>query len=53
MLRCRQTAALLFPGVDLVFLCDPNNPTGRLMDGGLLGQMCIRDRLCSTPFPVS
>ena len=26
----------IVPGVDLVFLCDPNNPTGRLVDGALL-----------------
>ena len=34
----------IVPGVDLVFLCDPNNPTGRLMDGGLLGRGLSRCR---------
>ena len=34
----------IVPGVDLVFLCDPNNPTGRLMDGGLLGRVLSRCR---------
>lgn len=32
------------PGVNLVFLCDPNNPTGRLMDEGLLYQILERCR---------
>lgn len=32
------------PGVDLVFLCDPNNPTGRLMDEGLLYRVLERCR---------
>lgn len=34
----------IVPGVDLVFLCDPNNPTGRLMDEGLLNQVLLRCR---------
>lgn len=34
----------IVPGVDLVFLCDPNNPTGRLMDEGLLYQVLERCR---------
>lgn len=34
----------IVPGVDLVFLCDPNNPTGRLMDGALLGRVLARCR---------
>lgn len=34
----------IVPGVDLVFLCDPNNPTGRLMDEGLLHQVLERCR---------
>lgn len=34
----------IVPGVELVFLCDPNNPTGRLMDEGLLNQMLARCR---------
>lgn len=34
----------IVPGVDLVFLCDPNNPTGRLMDQGLLGDVLERCR---------
>lgn len=34
----------IVPGVDLVFLCDPNNPTGRLMDEGLLYQILERCR---------
>lgn len=32
------------PGVELVFLCDPNNPTGRLMDEGLLQEILARCR---------
>ena len=32
------------PGVELVFLCDPNNPTGRLMDEGLLWEILARCR---------
>ena len=27
---------VIAPGVELVFLCTPNNPTGRLVDGALL-----------------
>lgn len=34
----------IVPGVDLVFLCDPNNPTGRLMDEGLLYRVLARCR---------
>ena len=34
----------IIPGVDLVFLCDPNNPTGRLMDEGLLQEILARCR---------
>lgn len=34
----------IVPGVDLVFLCDPNNPTGRLMDRALLGRVLARCR---------
>lgn len=34
----------IVPGVDLVFLCDPNNPTGRLMDEELLNQVLLRCR---------
>lgn len=34
----------IVPGVDLVFLCDPNNPTGRLMDETLLCQILSRCR---------
>ena len=32
------------PGVDLVFLCDPNNPTGRLMEEELLDRVLERCR---------
>ena len=32
----------IVPGVDLLFLCSPNNPTGRLIDRGLLGQILRR-----------
>ena len=32
------------PGVDLVFLCDPNNPTGRLMEEELLDRVLARCR---------
>lgn len=32
------------PGVELVFLCDPNNPTGRLMNEGLLQEILARCR---------
>ena len=34
----------IVPGVELVFLCDPNNPTGRLMDEGLLYRVLERCR---------
>lgn len=34
----------IVPGMDLVFLCDPNNPTGRLMDEGLLYRVLERCR---------
>lgn len=34
----------IVPGVDLVFLCDPNNPTGQLMDEGLLYRVLERCR---------
>ena len=34
----------IVPGVELVFLCDPNNPTGRLMDEGLLYRVLARCR---------
>ncbi len=36
--------AAIVPGMDLVFLCDPNNPTGRLIDGALLGRVLARCR---------
>ncbi len=32
------------PGVDLVFLCDPNNPTGRRIEPGLLRALLERCR---------
>ena len=35
---------VIVPRVDLVFLCAHNNPTGRLMDGGLLGRVLSRCR---------
>ena len=34
----------IVPGVDLVFLCDPNNPTGRLMEEELLDRVLARCR---------
>lgn len=34
----------IVPGVELVFLCDPNNPTGRLMEEELLYQILARCR---------
>lgn len=34
----------IVPGIELVFLCDPNNPTGRLMDEGLLYRVLERCR---------
>lgn len=30
------------PGVDFLFLCNPNNPTGRTADRGLLGEILAR-----------
>ena len=35
---------LIRPGVDLVFLCDPNNPTGRSMERTLLVEILRRCR---------
>ena len=32
----------ILPGVDLLFLCSPNNPTGRLIDRGVLDQILCR-----------
>lgn len=34
----------IVPGVDLVFLCTPNNPTGRLVDRALLVRACRKCR---------
>lgn len=34
----------IVPGVELVFLCDPNNPTGRLMEEEFLYQILARCR---------
>lgn len=36
------------PGVDLVFLCDPNNPTGRRMEPELLQALLDRCRAAGT-----
>ena len=36
------------PGVDLVFLCDPNNPTGRRMEPDLLQAILGRCRAAGT-----
>ena len=38
---CERLAAVL-PGYDTVFLCNPNNPTGHLVDHGTLLDLCIR-----------
>ena len=34
----------LVPGIDMLFLCHPNNPTGRLIPGDLLGRVLSRAR---------
>jgi threonine-phosphate decarboxylase len=34
----------LVPGLDMAFLCNPNNPTGRLIDPGLLAEILRRCR---------
>ncbi len=34
------------PGLDLLFLCQPNNPTGSLIDPGLLRRILARTREC-------
>lgn len=34
--------AALTPGTDMVFLCSPNNPTGRLWDGALLREIALQ-----------
>lgn len=50
LLREREFAAAdrlldaIRPGVDLVFLCDPNNPTGRRMEPELLQEVLERCR---------
>ncbi len=36
------------PGLDLLFLCQPNNPTGSLIDPGLLRRILARTRACGT-----
>ena len=43
---CSRSVLLeaIVPGVELVFLCDPNNPTGRLMEEELLYQILARCR---------
>ena len=40
------------PGVELVFLCDPNNPTGRRMDQGLLREVLDRCRAAGAVLAV-
>lgn len=37
----KRLAAVL-PGYDTVFLCNPNNPTGHLVDHGVLLDLCAR-----------
>lgn len=32
------------PGLDVMFLCNPNNPTGLLLDGGLLARIVEKTR---------
>ena len=34
--------AAITPGTDMVFLCNPNNPTGRLCDPGLLEEIVLQ-----------
>ena len=34
-----EIAASLVPGVDMLFLCHPNNPTGRLISGDVLAEI--------------
>lgn len=36
------------PGLDMLFLCSPNNPTGRSVPTGLLGKIRERCRRCGT-----
>jgi threonine-phosphate decarboxylase len=36
------------PGVDIIFLCSPNNPTGRLIDERLLEQIIRRASECNS-----
>ena len=38
----RSILEAIVPGLDMLFLCSPNNPTGRLMDRELLEQILCR-----------
>ena len=37
----RQLLEAWHPNVKLVFLCSPNNPTGNLLDAGMLESVCV------------
>lgn len=47
-----QILSEITPETDLLFLCDPNNPSGALLDGGLLEDILARCRETGTLLAV-
>jgi len=44
--------ARITPGLDMLFLCEPNNPTGRTTQRALLGQICGKCAACGVLLAV-